>query len=199
MCLRFVPLPRSDEEESSEVALRRPATAYRRNPPLIRSWPGVFGRIQGQNRRCANRSSTGLVAGWEDAHRPAPRAAQTRRKPQRSRHRRQRMGRGRPEGERRDRLAVRRVGRSRLMCPGSQADCRLHLEDGSSLGLQRQRWTSQAPRGASSSIASRIRSRIETMPTGLSPWSTGRWRKPPWSMIAAACPGRSSGPIVSGS
>src|SRR5436190_19670894 len=57
----------------------------------------------------------------------------------------------------------------------------------------------QTPRGASSSITSRIRSRIEMMPTGLSSSSTGRCRKPPWSMTAAACPGRSSGPTVSGS
>src|SRR5436190_5117491 len=37
------------------------------------------------------------------------------------------------------------------------------------------------------------------IPTGLSSSSTDRWRKPPWSMIAAAWPGRSSGPTVSGS
>ncbi len=46
----------------------------------------------------------------------------------------------------------------------------------------------------------RMRSRIETIPTGRPASSTtGRWRKPPWIITEAACPVVSSGPIVSGS
>src|SRR5581483_4100472 len=40
---------------------------------------------------------------------------------------------------------------------------------------------------------------METMPTGLPPSSTGRWRKPPWIMIEAAWRVDSSASTVSGS
>ena len=45
----------------------------------------------------------------------------------------------------------------------------------------------QTPRGAESSSPIRMRSRIERIPTTLSPSTTGRCRKPPWIIRAAAC------------
>ena len=44
----------------------------------------------------------------------------------------------------------------------------------------------------------RMRSRIETMPATASSSRTGRWRKPPWIMSAAACAVSSEASIVSG-
>src|SRR5688572_19311485 len=55
-----------------------------------------------------------------------------------------------------------------------------------------------APRGAESSSTTRMRSRIETIPTTASPSVTGRWRKPPWIMSDAACPVDSEASTVSG-
>src|SRR5262249_35017183 len=57
-----------------------------------------------------------------------------------------------------------------------------------------------APRGVSSSIVTRMRSRMETIPTGRPPSSTtGRCLKPPWIMIDAAKPVESVPSTVSGS
>ena len=43
-----------------------------------------------------------------------------------------------------------------------------------------------------------MRSRIETIPTTFPSSTTGRCRKPPWIMSAAACPVASEASIVSG-
>src|SRR6266404_258956 len=62
----------------------------------------------------------------------------------------------------------------------------------------RRRRTFQTPRGLTSSSATRIRSRIETMPHGVPPSSTGRWRNPPWIITTPACCVLSSASTVSG-
>ena len=103
----------------------------------------------------------------------------------------------------------RRVRRARRRGARAARRGNLALRGGAALGRgpagrvrvgarARQARRPYTPRGTSSSTERRTRSRIEIIPITLSPSTTGRWRKPPWIISAAAWPTVSSGPIVSG-